>query len=124
MSPRAALKHSEITQRTLLKEACGFIASNSDVAKALQDNPGSLQHAQLKLVETQPWLVRVLGRRASGNTNKRLPETLEEMEALAAAAEPAASSAHRVADAETDSLRALVDEAFGTSVPSRRDADA
>ncbi len=123
-SPRAALKHCEITQRTLLKEACGFVASNPDVTKMLRDAPARLASANLNLVETQPWLVRILGRRPSGRTN-RTPETLEEMEAMAAAAAPQTPSRDQAAaSAETDSLRALVDEAFGTSAPPRSDADA
>lgn len=116
-SARAALKHSEITQRTLLKEACGFIASNADVTQMLRSDPARLARANLALVETQPWLVRVLGRGSS--RRKRDPETLEEMEAMAAAAAsepgPRALRAAKTSSPEADDLRALVDEAFGTS---------
>ncbi len=123
-SPRAALKHSEITQRTLLKEACGFIASNSNVAKMLKSNPAALTSAKLNLVETQPWLMRLFGSRSSRGT-KKAPETLEEIEAMAAASAPQLQSRSRsAASEETDSLRALVDEAFGTSAPPQSDADA
>ncbi len=77
---RGALAELSTTQRAALKEAQGVIDSNPRVLELLSQAPEALMRGEFQLSDAKPWLVRLFGARSKPDA---IPETIEEMEALA-----------------------------------------
>lgn len=113
---RGALGELSTTQRAAMKEAQSLVDSNPRVLELLSNAPEALMHGKFELNDAKPWLVRLFGSRTKPDA---IPETIEEMEALASrmsggaldrpSRDPAPSTKEERRKAE---LRALVEEAL------------
>jgi hypothetical protein len=97
-SRRAALKELGTTQRALASAALDLLDSNRSLVKALRTHPQSLALGAFELEEATPALLRLFSKKAQG------PEPLAPRKSPPAAADP-----------KRDELRALVEEALGSS---------
>jgi len=58
---KAAQRHLETTQSTLLSEARSWLSSNEALIEELRTHPRQVAEGKFQLAETQPWLTRVFG---------------------------------------------------------------
>jgi hypothetical protein len=118
-SGRAALSALSTTQRALLSEAIDWAASNDDVLGRLATAPAEVEARLSELRDTRTWLSRLLDRRAKPADEPSLELALAgglstvELQRLSGRGEGV--TPRRQLDPKRKEIRALVDEALGSS---------
>ncbi|MBN2195352.1 MAG: hypothetical protein JW751_21215 [Polyangiaceae bacterium] len=129
---RRAQRELDPTQAAVFAEARAWVDSNAGLVEAIRRHPKRVARGEFQLADTQPWLLRVLGRQeqpapeegalgAEGFTDGSLAE-LDDL--LATLPEPRATRKARPRSAVDDELKALVAEALAESSESEEPSES
>jgi hypothetical protein len=120
-SARAARKELGSTQRSLFSEAEAWADSNRELVELLRRKPAELTRGDFQITEPEPWLLRLIGHKKRAQVKAEDPSeawlgaSLEELESMLSAMPVPAPRKPSPPDPKREELKALVDEALGSS---------
>jgi hypothetical protein len=120
-STRAARKELGTTQRSVFAEAEAWADSNRELVELLRSQPSELTRGDFQMTEPEPWLLRLIGRKKRARiklgdpSDAFLGASLEELESMLSAMPAPAPRKASPPDPKREELKALVDEALGSS---------